>query len=198
MRATIIEYHRLGVLNNRGLFTPSSEAGSLRRRGRQSWLLIRTLFLPHRWLHFLSVTAVKPKLVCPTHSEVKQTKTSEFGAGKWYKDQTRRMGGSCSEPPKLLNGCQKRAFKGKHGRGTAGCMAFFLLVGGEVTWWYSRNLSHHLLTLSSLKSRAYAQPEIAILTSDMHHLYGRKQRRTKESLDESEREEWKSWLKTQH
>ena len=28
--------------------------------------------------------------------------------------------------------------------------------------------------------------------------YGRKQRRTKEPLDESERGEWKSWLKTQH
>ena len=31
-----------------------------------------------------------------------------------------------------------------------------------------------------------------------HHPYGRKQRRTKEPLDESERGEWKSWLKTQH
>ena len=30
-----------------------------------------------------------------------------------------------------------------------------------------------------------------------HHLYGRK-RRTKEPLNESERGEWKSWLKTQH
>ena len=31
-----------------------------------------------------------------------------------------------------------------------------------------------------------------------HHLYGRKWRRTKEPLDESERGEWKSWLKAQH
>ena len=31
-----------------------------------------------------------------------------------------------------------------------------------------------------------------------HHLYGRKWRRTKEPLDESERGEWKHWLKTQH
>ena len=31
-----------------------------------------------------------------------------------------------------------------------------------------------------------------------HHPYGRKQRRTKEPLNESERGEWKSWLKTQH
>ena len=31
-----------------------------------------------------------------------------------------------------------------------------------------------------------------------HHTYGKKQRRTKEPLDESERGEWKSWLKAQH
>jgi len=31
-----------------------------------------------------------------------------------------------------------------------------------------------------------------------HHPYGRKGRRTKEPLDESERGEWKSWLKIQH
>ena len=35
------------------------------------------------------------------------------------------------------------------------------------------------------------------IISDMHHPYGRKWRRTKESLVESERGEWKSWLKTQ-
>ena len=31
-----------------------------------------------------------------------------------------------------------------------------------------------------------------------HHLYGRKWRGTKDPLDESERGEWKSWLKAQH
>ena len=31
-----------------------------------------------------------------------------------------------------------------------------------------------------------------------HHLYRRKWRRTIEPLDESERGEWKTWLKTQH
>ena len=31
-----------------------------------------------------------------------------------------------------------------------------------------------------------------------HHPYGRKQRRTEEPFDESERGEWKSWLKAQH
>ena len=41
--------------------------------------------------------------------------------------------------------------------------------------------------------------EISI-TSDKQviHLYSRKWRRTKELLGESERREWKSWLKTQH
>ena len=36
------------------------------------------------------------------------------------------------------------------------------------------------------------------ITYVWNHPYGRKQRGTKESLDESERGEWKSWLKTQH
>ena len=35
-------------------------------------------------------------------------------------------------------------------------------------------------------------------TCRWHHPYGRKQRGTKEPLDEGERGEWKSWLKTQH
>ena len=43
------------------------------------------------------------------------------------------------------------------------------------------------------------QGEITI-TSDrhIHHPHGRKQRGTKEPLDESERGEWKNWLQTQH
>ena len=40
-------------------------------------------------------------------------------------------------------------------------------------------------------------PEEISITSDMHP-YGRKWRRAKEILDESERGEWKSWLKAQH
>ena len=48
-----------------------------------------------------------------------------------------------------------------------------------------------------LKSRF---PGEISITSDTrwHHPYRRKQRRPKEPLDESERGEWKSWLKTQH
>ena len=40
----------------------------------------------------------------------------------------------------------------------------------------------------------YQQPQIC----RWHHPYGRKWRGTKEPLDESERGEWKIWLKTQH
>ena len=39
-----------------------------------------------------------------------------------------------------------------------------------------------------------SKPQICI----WHRPYGRKQRGTKEPLDESEREGWKRWLKTQH
>ena len=43
-------------------------------------------------------------------------------------------------------------------------------------------------------------PGQILITSDMQMTppYGRKWRRTKEPLDESERGDWKSWLKTQH
>ena len=44
-----------------------------------------------------------------------------------------------------------------------------------------------------IAGRKYQLPQICT----WHHPCGRK-RRTKESLDESERGEWKSWLKTQH
>ena len=39
--------------------------------------------------------------------------------------------------------------------------------------------------------------EISV-TSNIYHLYGRKQRGTKESLNEGERGKLKTWLKTQH
>ena len=41
-------------------------------------------------------------------------------------------------------------------------------------------------------------PERNINNLKWHHPYGRKWGRTKEPLDESERVEWKSWLKAQH
>jgi len=48
--------------------------------------------------------------------------------------------------------------------------------------------------LESRLSGEYQYPQ----TCRWHHPYGGKQRRTKEPLDESERREWKSWVKTQH
>ena len=43
-----------------------------------------------------------------------------------------------------------------------------------------------------------AQAGIKTAGSRWHHHYGRKWRRTKEPLDESERREWENWLKAQH
>ena len=60
-------------------------------------------------------------------------------------------------------------------------------------------LSHHSSQAGWITSRnqncweKYQQSQIC----RWHHPYGRKQRGTKEILDQSERE-WKSWLKTQH
>ena len=48
-----------------------------------------------------------------------------------------------------------------------------------------------------LESRLLGEISIPQICS-WHHPYGRKRKRTKEPLDESERGEWKSWLKTQH
>ena len=47
----------------------------------------------------------------------------------------------------------------------------------------------------NLESRL--QGEISIMICRWHHPYGRKWRGTKEPLDESERGEWKSWIKVQ-
>ena len=48
-----------------------------------------------------------------------------------------------------------------------------------------------------LESRLPGEISITLIWR-WHHPYGRKQRRTEEPLDESERGKWKSWLKTQH
>ena len=55
------------------------------------------------------------------------------------------------------------------------------------------------IKIAGRKNKKRLLGEISI-TSDMQMTppYGRKWRRTKEPLDESERGEWKSWLKTQH
>ena len=70
------------------------------------------------------------------------------------------------------------------------CHPAYLIYMQSTSWEMPDWMKH------KLESRL--QGEISI-TSNMQifHPYGRKQR-TKEPLDESEREEWKSWLKAQH
>ena len=65
------------------------------------------------------------------------------------------------------------------------------------------NLYAEYIMQNARLDEAQARIKIAgrnIITSDMqrHHPYCRKWRGTKESLDDVEREEWKSCLKTQH
>ena len=60
---------------------------------------------------------------------------------------------------------------------------------------YMQSTSWEMLDWMKHKLESRLPGEISI-TSDMHP-YGRNQR-TKEPLDESERGEWKSWLKAQH
>ena len=60
----------------------------------------------------------------------------------------------------------------------------------EMPGWVNHKLELRLL----ISYETYQQPQICRL----HHTYGRKWRGTKELLDEGERGEWKSWLKSQH
>ena len=64
---------------------------------------------------------------------------------------------------------------------------------------YMQSISWEMLDWMKHKLESRLLGEISI-TSDMQvtPTYGRKWRRTKEPLDESEGGEWKSWLKTQH
>ena len=57
---------------------------------------------------------------------------------------------------------------------------------------YMQNTSWEMLGWMKHKLELRLLGEISITSDD-----GRKQRRTKEPLDESEGEEWKSWLKAQ-
>ena len=64
---------------------------------------------------------------------------------------------------------------------------------------YVQSTSWEMLGWMKCKLESRLLGEISI-TSDVQITlpYGRKQRRTKETIDESERGEGKSWLKTQH
>ena len=63
---------------------------------------------------------------------------------------------------------------------------------------YMQNTSWEMLDWMKHKLESRFLREISIISDcRWHHLYDRKQR-TKESLDERERREWKSWLKSKH
>ena len=63
---------------------------------------------------------------------------------------------------------------------------------------YMQSTSHEMVGWMKHKLKSRLQEEISITSECRWHLpYGRK-RRTKKPLDESERGEWKSWLKAQH
>ena len=61
----------------------------------------------------------------------------------------------------------------------------------------SKSLLQHHSSKKGLVLQTAPTPDSITNTSDQQ-AYGRKQRGTKEPLDDSERGEWKSWFKTQH
>ena len=64
---------------------------------------------------------------------------------------------------------------------------------------YMQSTSWEMLDWMKHKLESRLPGEISIISDmQMTPSYGRKWRRTKEPLDESERGEWKIWLKTQH
>ena len=71
------------------------------------------------------------------------------------------------------------------------CHRIYLTYMQSTSWemlgWMKHKLESRLLGEISITSDIQITPP-----------YGRKQRRTKEPLDESERGEWESWLKAQH
>ena len=85
-------------------------------------------------------------------------------------------------------------------------------TGSKLGKEYIKALKCHPVYLTFLQSTSCEMPgwmrhklesrlpgEISITSiCRRHHPYGRKQRGTKKPLDERERREWKSWLKTQH
>ena len=64
---------------------------------------------------------------------------------------------------------------------------------------YMQSISYKMLGWIKHKLESRLLGEISISSdTQMTSPYGRKWKRTKEPLDESERWKWKSWLKTQH
>ena len=83
----------------------------------------------------------------------------------------------------------------KWGRVSTHCCHPALLTSMQSTSWETLGWKKH-----KLESRLPGEISITCISiiCRWHHLYGRKWRGTKKPLDESERGEWKSWLKAQH
>ena len=82
-------------------------------------------------------------------------------------------------------------FQGKEYVKAVYCHPAYLTYMQNTSWEMPGWMKHKL---ESRYREKYQQPQIC----RWHHPYGRNWRRTKEPLDERERGEWKSWLKTQH
>ena len=80
--------------------------------------------------------------MCLTHSEAKQTKTSEFRAEKVFLQGQARECVACAQKTGTL-------LWAKFGMRATGCVAFFQLSGGELTGWCFRNLVLNLKLPSS-------------------------------------------------
>ena len=86
----------------------------------------------------MSETVAKPSVVCPMHSETKQTETSEFGAEEDLLQDQARMGSWCSEDPDSPMAFRPGLLKTVLVERVVGCVSSsrtfsFRLVGGAVT-----------------------------------------------------------------
>ena len=82
---------------------------------------LRTLFLLTS-IEISSISVVKPRFMCPMHSEAKQTKRLEFGAEKCLLQGPNKSTGSSFSKDANSQG---RVFKGKSGGRAAESVTFF-------------------------------------------------------------------------
>ena len=109
-------------------------------QNRGEWLLENNNCLSHSL----------PLFRLPTPSACSQRRVRPNELKRWSLEQRKvhckgragRTGRSCSEGPNSLMGFRE-VFIGKFGERVAGCVTLLWLVGGNLTAWCSRKLSHH-------------------------------------------------------
>ena len=105
----------------------------------------------HSQASFCTFTSTECKFLCPTHSEAKQTETSEFGAEKGLlKGHARRTGGSCPPKPQTPQRVSAKCFKGK-GRKGSPRVGDQLMHNSLIGWWWGNRVVSQVLTLSILR-----------------------------------------------